>query len=92
MFLDPKKKSPLEIRIDQLIVELGVYEPKSDEYGLIVERLTKLHKIQDDISPEPVSPNTALTVFANLFGIFMIVQHEKLDFITSKALGFVKHV
>lgn len=92
MFLEPKKKSALQIEIDQLVIELDDHEATSEKYGTIVERLSKLHKIQDDRTPEKVNPNTALTVAANLIGIGIIVRHEHLNVITTKALGFIKRV
>jgi hypothetical protein len=92
MFLDPKKKSHLDIEVEALIIELDDHEATSEKYGTIVERLTKLHKIQEERKPERVSPNTVATVAANLLGIVMIIRHEQLNFITSKALNFIMRV
>lgn len=36
-----------------------------------------------------VTPDTVLIVLCNLLGIILILKHEKIDIITSKALGFV---
>ena len=36
-----------------------------------------------------VSPDTILIIVGNLAGILLILKYEKLDIITSKALGFV---
>lgn len=36
-----------------------------------------------------ISPDTILVVAGNLLGIVLILKHEKIDIITSKALGFV---
>lgn len=36
-----------------------------------------------------VTPDTVLIVLCNLLGILLILKHEKIDIITSKALGFV---
>lgn len=89
MFNQSKPKSRLQIEIDQLVLALGDHAPDSDEFGEIVERLSKLHKINQDIRPVSVDPNTALTVAANLVGIFAIIRHESINVITSKALSFV---
>lgn len=89
MFVKSKPKSRLQIEIDQLVLALGDHTTGSEEYGEIVERLSKLHKINQDTRPASVDPNTALTIAANLVGIFMIVRHENLNVITSKALSFV---
>lgn len=89
MFNQPKAKSRLQAEIDKLVTELGDHRPNSDEYGETVERLSKLHKMQQDNKPASVDPNTALSVAANLIGITMIIHHEHLHPITSKALSFV---
>jgi hypothetical protein len=82
-------KSRLQIEIDRLVLQLDAHEPTSEEFGAIVERLSKLHKMNQDVRPASVDPNTALTVAANLLGIAMIVRHENLNVITTKALSFV---
>ena len=89
MFNQPQPKSRLQIEIDQLVLALGDHDPNSEEFGTITERLSKLHKIEQDRKPNRVSPDTALLVGANLLGIAMIIRHENLNVITSKALNFV---
>lgn len=88
----PKPKSRLQIEIDRNVLALNDHLPGTEEYGIVVERLSKLHKIQSDNTREKVSPNIALSTAANLFGILMIIQHEHMGVITSKALAFVKKV
>lgn len=36
-----------------------------------------------------ISPDTLAVVLCNLVGILLILNHEKIDIVTSKALGFV---
>lgn len=85
-----KDKSRLEIEIDQLVLHLKDHNPTSEEYGTIVDRMMKLHKLEAETQPEQISRNTMLSVGANLLGIAMIIKHENVNVITSKALGFVK--
>lgn len=85
----PDPKTELQTQIDKLLRTLDDQQPNSEEYGTTVDKILKLHKIQEDLKPESISPNTALTVAANLIGIAMIVRHEHLNVITSKALSFV---
>lgn len=89
MFNRPKAKSRLQVEIDKLVLALNDHTTDSDEYGQIVERLSKLHKIQQDNKPASVDPNAALNVAANLIGIMVIIRHEQFNFITSKAMNFV---
>lgn len=90
MFTRSKPKSELQTEIDRLVLELKNHPTTSDQFGTIVERLSKLHKIQEDNNPESINPNTALTVAANIIGIAMILRHEHLNVVTSKALSFVQ--
>lgn len=89
MFLQPKPKTRLEIEIDRLVLELKDHAPGTDKYGVIVERLSKLHKVQAEKKPARVNPDTALTVAAHLAGIVLILNYEHFGPITSKALSFV---
>lgn len=79
----------LEIEIAKALAELKNHEATSEEYGTVVDRVAKLHKLKAEDRPKPVDPNTVLIVSANLLGIFMIVRHEHLNALSSKALGFV---
>lgn len=89
MFNPPKPKSKLDQAIDDALFTLLSHHPTSDEYATIVERVAKLHKLKEIESPQRVSPDTLLTVGANLAGIMMIIHHERLNVVTSKALSFV---
>lgn len=92
MFLDPKSKTSLDKEIDKLVLELETHEPTSTEFGTIVERLSKLHKIQEDRKPESINPNTVLTIGANLAGILMIINYEHLGVISTKAMSFIPKI
>jgi hypothetical protein len=39
--------------------------------------------------PFGIKPETVVTVAANLIGIALVLNHEKLNVVTSKAFGFV---
>lgn len=83
------RPSRLEIEISQLVNALRDHRPESEEYGVILERISKLEKIQKEREPESISPDAWLAVTANLVGIVLIIKHEQFNVITSKALGFV---
>lgn len=87
----PIKPSALDDAIDRLLVEMKSTDPVSDEYGKLVERLDKLHKMKvtDKDNGRRVSADAMLTVGANLAGIVLILGFERAHIITSKALGFV---
>jgi hypothetical protein len=89
MFLDPKSKSKLQAAIDNTLFEMESHPASSEEYGTMLDRVKQLHKLKEEEKPSRPSPDTLILVGANLVGIAMILRHEHLNVITSKALGFV---
>lgn len=80
----------LDLVIDLATTKLLDYEPGTPEYDKILEQLEKLNKIANSQKKDPVSKDGLIAAAANLFGIGMIIKHEQLHVITSKAVGFVK--
>ena len=89
MLFSQKQETEYDRPIRRILREMDLHEPNSEEFGTLTERLTKLQKMRSDDRPDPISRNTALQVAANLLGIGIIVRHEQLNVITTKALGFV---
>jgi hypothetical protein len=71
-------------------MRLQAAEVDSDEYGVLLERLGKLQKIRHEEKPENPTSDAILSSATNLIGIFMILRHEQLNVITSKATSFVR--
>lgn len=86
----PKKKTYVDNEISRLVLELKDNQVESDEYGAILDHLGKLQKIRQEEKPDPIHTDTIATIAANLIGILMILQHENLNIITSKALSLVR--
>lgn len=87
--LNFRKKSELEKVIDSILGSMSKLEPDSDEYGKMASNLEKLLKAKSYEKSKVISPDTMLVVIANLIGIVLILKHENVDIITSKALSFV---
>jgi hypothetical protein len=87
----PVKPNALDDAIERLLSEMNSTDPISDEYGKLVERLDKLHKMKvaEKDNRKRVSADTIVTVGANLAGIVLILGFERAHIVTSKALGFV---
>lgn len=85
------KTTPLEEAIEKVLISMKSTEPDSNEYGTLVDRLDKLHKmkVSDKDTRSRISADTLLIVGANLAGIVLILGFEKANIITSKALSFV---
>ena len=62
----------------------------SEEYGKLLDRLGKLQKIRMEEKPDLPSSDAILSAGVNLLGIFMILHHEQLNVITTKAMSFIR--
>lgn len=89
MFNRPKPKTKVELEIDRLFAELKNHQPTDEKYGKVMDQLKELTKIQKDTKPESVSPDTKVMAAVNLAGIVMILKHEHVNVIASKAISFV---
>lgn len=87
-------KSEIEVKLDAEIIsslnELKSHEATSEEYGVVIDRVSKLYKLKSEERLKLVpSMDTAIVVAANIFGILWITRYERENVITSKALNFV---
>jgi hypothetical protein len=83
----PDETSGLEKAIDEVYSEMARHSSDDDEYAKMVDQLSKLYSLRE--TPQRVSPDTLAIVIGNLIGIILIVGHERLHVVTSKALNFV---
>lgn len=87
--LNFNKKTKLEKVVESILDDMSKYEANSDEYNDMANNLEKLLKAKSYEKQKGISPDTMAIVIGNLIGIVLILKHEKVDIITSKALGFV---
>lgn len=85
----PKYQRMLESELERMIRRLNSEVPLSEEYAKTLTLVERLEEMMEKEKPSSVSKDTLVTVAANLAGIFMIIRHEHVNVITSKALGFV---
>lgn len=78
----------LAAAIDNVLREMDGVSADSDEYAKMVLQLDKLYTIKDR-NPNRVSADTWATIGANLAGILLIISHERVNVVTTKAIGFV---
>jgi hypothetical protein len=89
---DPKlnhEPNKLEETLDELFDSLSFRSGDTDEYAKIVDQIQKLYPLKDHDSKRKISPDTLAMIAANLAGIALIVGHERMNVVTSKAIGFV---
>lgn len=76
--------------IDELLVEMHEQDKDSEIYATMVDQLEKLYSLKEiDCKVDAgkrVSMDTLTLVAGNVFGILMIVGHERTNVVTSKAL------
>lgn len=84
-----KEKTMLEEEIDAVLLSMKDMYVDSDEYEVALNHLSKLHEMNSKEKKWNVSPDTMAVVAGNLLGIMLILKHEELNIITSKAMGFV---
>ncbi len=91
MLFTKKEKTDLEKEIDEVLKTLKCVNPYSEEYGIIVGNLEKLYKLKNG-EKKCVSPDVIANIVGALLEIGFILGFERLNVITSKALGFVRRV
>lgn len=79
----------LQRTIDDLIAQMSLHSGDSDEFSKMADQLTKLYSLKEVDSKRRVSPDTLAVVAGNIVGIILIVGHERMNVVTSKALNFV---
>ena len=84
-----KPPSLIDMALDRAIREMNRHEIGSTEYAKRLDIVIKLHKMKEEEKPSFVSKDTMAIIGANLLGIFMIIQHEHVNVIASKAMNLV---
>jgi len=91
MFKKKEIETPaLDTVIDELYSELAGYEGSEEKYDKVSTQIVKLEKLRHELRDgDSVSKETWVTVGANLLGLVLVLKHEQLHVITSKAFGLV---
>lgn len=88
--LKKKELIGLDLVLDLATTKLLDYEPGTDEYNKVLETVERINKVKNSQESDPVNKGDILQVIANLTGIGLILYHERVHVITTKALGFVR--
>jgi hypothetical protein len=83
-------KSRIESELDdEILAVLKVLRTKTkteEDYGAVLERLSKLHKLKSEKTGlKPPSLDTVLIVSANIFGILWVARYERTEVIKSQS-------
>lgn len=82
MFRKKHEDPGLDKAIDEAIRAL---DPLSKEYLQNVEGVERLYQLKEK-SNNRISPDTLATIAANLAGIVLILNHERVHVVSTKAL------
>ena len=82
-----KKKDKVDEVIDDLVNTLVSTNVHYEGYEVALRQLERVYALKN--KTKKLDPNTVAVVGGNLVGILLILNHEKLNVITTKALGFV---
>jgi hypothetical protein len=84
-----KSPTELEKQIDKAVRSLNHWEIQSEEYASILSTVAKLQEIKEKENPDRISKDTAAVIAANLMGIILIIKHEQVNVISTRALNLV---
>lgn len=78
----------LEKVIDLTLSQLEDLGPETEEFAKVVTQLSELHSMLPK-KEAFMKPEALIAVAGNLAGILAILSYERVNVVTSKALGFV---
>lgn len=81
--------SVLELAVEKLVREVMRHESGGESHAKAMDSLVKLHKMMIEERSSRVSKDTLILAGANLLGILMIIRHEHVNIIMSKAIGLL---
>lgn len=88
MFGNNREKNALAKAIDERIEQLSIVD---EDDSAKVDDLKKLVEVKEKLEGPRfwIDPNTIITALASIGGILLMLNYEKLDVITSRALNFI---
>lgn len=84
-----ENNDPIDSVIADVRKKLEGFSPDSDEFAACIKQLDTLYKMRSYDKDNRVNVNTLIAAGANLLGIVAILSFERVNVITSKAIGFV---
>lgn len=84
-----KKINPFDQEVDNIISKLSKMDPSKPEYTAAVDNLKTLTEARSKRSARVIEPEVLVTAGVAVFQVMAIIWHEKLNVVTTKAIGFV---
>ena len=93
---DMFKKSNLsmeEMELEAIFKEMQCWDKTDEEYGRLLSRWIELRKaIGESKSKSRIKPDTWVTIASNLAIVLAVLNFERLNNISTKALSFIKKI
>jgi tRNA nucleotidyltransferase (CCA-adding enzyme) len=82
-----KKDNRLTKVINELTEAMNNVEPDSEEYNRMAQNLEILVRAKSSIKETKIDWNTVLMIGGTILQTVLILKHEKVDIITTKAMS-----
>lgn len=79
----------LEAEVARSIRALKNHVIGSEDYAKTLDHVVVLHKMLAEEKPSNVSKDTMAVVGANLLGIVLVIKHEFVNVVTSRAMSLL---
>ena len=83
------QQTQLDDAIKELLDEMKNEEGHTERYAALRIQLSELARLRKEMQAPRVSADTLALVIGNLAGIIFIVQHERMNVITTKAMSLL---
>lgn len=82
----------LDEEIQRCLNEMNTMKVDSDEYSVAVGNLEILQGLQKENNRNKyvISPEVAVTAITNILGILLVINHEKINVITTRAFSLIR--
>lgn len=82
----------IDLEIEHVLNGMRQMTIGSKEYQQAAESLRTLYEAKGIKNPSIISADTLISAGANLLGILLVINHERLNVLTTKAFGMVRKV
>lgn len=91
MAWNPLKQIPANVDaiIDDVETLMQREDPESERYQHLLKTLERLETLRNDKKRKKLDPNQVLVVLANLLGIVLVLNAERLSALSSKVWGLL---
>lgn len=87
--LRPNSLQAMDEEIERLTRQLADLQPLSDDYSKILKLISELTEARSKKNERAVSTDVLLTIGANIVGMLLVLNYERLNVISTKALTMV---